>query len=255
MKRGHLLHIYRKPKELSVYIEKWLHEKISVSGAKGAVLGISGGVDSAVLAGLLARVYGGQNVLGVVMPIYSSAIDEDYAMLLPAVFGINSYKVDLSKTYDMTLSSIEAGGEELSFLSAANIKPRLRMMTLYALAQRRGYLVCGSSNRVELKLGYFTKYGDSGADLLPMADLLKGEVRLLAEYLGVPSPIIERAPSAGLWEGQTDEAEIGLTYNDLDRYFATGFAADEVKIKIEDAMAKSEHKRFFPPIAVLPDTL
>lgn len=253
--RRYFLLIYRDPKKMSAYIEKWLDEKIASSGAKGVALGVSGGVDSAVLAGLLSRVCGGSNVLGVAMPIHSQAVDEEYAMLLPAVFGINSYKVDLSAVYDAMLRSVEECGAELSLLPSANIKPRLRMAALYALAQQRGYLVCGGSNRVELMLGYFTKYGDSGVDLLPMADLLKGEVRLLAEYLGVPRPIIDRAPSAGLWEGQTDEAEMGLTYNDLDRYFATGFATEEVRVKIESAMAKTEHKRYFAPAAKLPNVL
>jgi len=245
----YVMSIYRAPEKLACYIEKWLAEHISAAGAKGAVLGISGGIDSAVLAGLLSRAVGGGKVLGVIMPIRSQPIDEEYAMLLPAVFGIKTHKVDLSAVYDATVSNIERNGEKLSELAAANIKPRLRMTALYALAQTNGYLVCGSGNRVELMFGYFTKYGDSGADLLPMADLLKGEVRLLAEYLGVPLPIIDRAPSAGLWEGQTDEGEMGITYNDLDNFFATGFATDEVRVKIESALARSEHKRNMPPIA------
>lgn len=245
--------IYRSPEKISAFIVKWISEKISASGASGAALGISGGVDSAVLAALLAQACGGSNVLGVVMPIHSAAIDEEYAMLLPRAFGISAYKADLSDAYDVTLSAIQRDGEDLSYLPAANLKPRLRMAALYSLAQQRGYLVCGSSNRVELMFGYFTKYGDSGVDLLPMADLLKGEVRLLAEYLGVPRPIIEREPSAGLWEGQTDEKEMGLSYGELDDYFAGGVAADRIRVKIEDAALRSEHKRNFPPAARIPD--
>lgn len=247
--------IYRNPEKISAFIVKWISDKISASGAAGAALGISGGIDSAVLAALLARACGGTNVLGVVMPIHSAVIDEEYAMLLPSAFGISAYKADLSGTYDTMLGAIQSDGESLSRLPASNLKPRLRMTALYSLAQQRGYLICGSSNRVELMFGYFTKYGDSGVDLLPMADLLKGEVRLLAEYLGVPRPIIEREPSAGLWEGQTDEKEMGLSYSELDNYFASGFATDRIRVKIEDAASRSEHKRNFPPAARIPEGL
>jgi len=110
----------------------------------------------------------------------------------------------------------------MNALAMANIKPRLRMTTLYFFAQNCHFLVCGASNRDELELGYFTKHGDSGVDLLPMGDLLKGEVRLLAGHLGVPAPIISRPPSAGLWPGQTDEGELGATYDEIDRYLVTG---------------------------------
>lgn len=247
--------IYRDPGKLASYLEKWLADHIAASGAAGAVLGISGGVDSAVLAGLLSCAIGGGNVLGVVMPAHSITVDEEYAMLLPPVFGIKTHKVDLSAAYDTMVAAIGGGCRKLSALATANVKPRLRMTTLYALAQTEGYLVCGSGNRVELMFGYFTKYGDSGADLLPLADLLKGEVRLLAEYLGVPHPIIDRAPSAGLWEGQTDEAEMQVTYNDLDRFFAVGLADSEAKAKIESALQRTEHKRKMPPIALIPKTI
>jgi NAD+ synthase len=108
--------------------------------------------------------------------------------------------------------------------------------------------VCGAGNKDELELGYFTKYGDSGVDLLPMGDLLKGEVRLLADHLGVPAPIIERAPSAGLWPGQRDEDEIGASYDEIDRYLATGEGDERVRDIVERARRSSEHKRRMPPI-------
>lgn len=247
--------VYRDPVKISAYIENWLSEKLSAAGAKGAALGISGGIDSAVLARLLARVCGASKVLGVIMPIHSLPVDEEYAELLAGAFKIEVRKADLSGVYDLMAEAVGLAGEEPPLMSLANIKPRLRMTALYAMAGSRGYLVCGSGNRVELMYGYFTKYGDAGVDLLPMADLLKGEVRLLAEYLGVPRPIIERAPSAGLWEGQTDEEEMGLSYDALDAYFATGLAPDGVKSKIESAMARSEHKRNSPPVAKLPRQL
>ncbi|MDL2298659.1 NAD(+) synthase [Synergistaceae bacterium OttesenSCG-928-D05] len=244
--------IYRNPEKICRFIESWLAEKVSASGAGGIVLGISGGIDSAVVAGLASRVCGPENVLGVIMPSHSMPVDEEYARLLPEAFGIRAVKADLSASYDAVKAAIEQSGTTLSPLAAANIKPRLRMATLYAFAQQYGYLVCGGSNRVEFAYGYFTKHGDSGVDLLPLADLLKGEVRLLAEYIGVPRQIIDRPPTAGLWEGQTDEDEMGLSYADLDRYLATGAAEPAVREKIEAGIARSAHKRSPIPMAILP---
>jgi NAD+ synthase len=116
------------------------------------------------------------------------------------------------------------------------------------LAQTRNLLVCGTGNRVELTVGYFTKYGDSGVDLLPLGDLLKGEVRQLARLLEIPAPIIEKPPSAGLWQGQTDEGEMGVTYDELDRFLALGEGTDKVRSFVEKARTRSEHKRRTPPI-------
>ena len=195
-------------------------------------------------------------------------IDEEYAALLADAIKIKRAKVDLSAVYDAAVAALEAGGVKPDGLAAANIKPRLRMTALYAIAQQQGALVCGGGNKDEITMGYFTKYGDSGVDLLPLADLLKGEVWAVAEYLGVPREIIDRPPTAALWEGQTDEAEMGLTYKELDAYIATGDAAEAAdayiatgeaseaaKEKIERANKRSAHKRLFPPMAKLPDNL
>ena len=244
--------VYRDTTKITEYLVGWIKEHFGATGAKDTVLSISGGIDSAVLTGLLCRSIGKDNVLGVIMPCHSQPVDEEYALQLAAAFGIRTYKVDLSPAYDTLVSSISANGIELCALPAANIKPRLRMTSLYAIAQQHGYLVCGGGNRDEIMYGYFTKYGDSGVDLLPMADLLKGEVRALALHLGVPPDIIKRPPTAGLWEGQTDECEMGITYEQLDNYLATGVAEDNVREKIECAMARSEHKRKFPPMASIP---
>ena len=244
--------VYRDPQKVTEYLTEWIKEHFRTAGAKGAVLGISGGIDSAVLAGLLCRSLGKENVVGVIMPCHSQPVDEEYALELAAIFGIRKYKVDLTKTYDQMISSIMEEGLDLGTLPSANIKPRLRMATLYSIAQQNGYLVCGGGNRDEIMYGYFTKYGDSGVDLLPMSDLLKGEVKALALHLGVPPDIIKRPPTAGLWEGQTDECEMGVTYEQLDNYLATGVAEDKVREKIENAMARSEHKRKFAPMARIP---
>ncbi len=244
--------IYRDTKKIEDHLTEWIKNHMASTGAKGAVLGISGGIDSAVLTGLLCRSIGKDNVMGVIMPCHSQSTDEEYALKLASAFGIKTYKVDLTETYDIMVSSINKNGLALDTLPSANIKPRLRMTTLYAIAQQHGYLVCGGGNKDEIMYGYFTKYGDSGVDLLPMSDLLKGEVRALALHLGVPPDIIKRPPTAGLWEGQTDEAEMGLTYDDLDNYLATGKAEDRIKEKIEKAIARSEHKRKFAPMAMIP---
>ena len=122
------------------------------------------------------------------------------------------------------------------------------MLTLYYLANRLGYLVAGCSNKSELTIGYFTKYGDGGVDILPLGNLVKYQVRELAQHLGIPQEIIDKPPSAGLWEGQTDEGEMGITYEELDRYITTYQASQEVKEKIERAKAINAHKLATPPI-------
>lgn len=247
--------MYRSPEKIADYLENWIRESFAEAKASRAVLGISGGIDSALLAALLAKTLGPENVTGVIMPCHSMPVDEEYARLLAEAVGIKTAKVDLSSVYDAEVAALEAGGAKPDGLAAANIKPRLRMITLYSIAQQQGALVCGGGNKDEITMGYFTKYGDSGVDLLPLADLLKGEVWATAEYLGVPREIIDRPPTAGLWEGQTDESEMGLTYKELDAYIATGEGTEAAKDKIERAKARSAHKKLFPPMAKLPDNL
>ena len=127
------------------------------------------------------------------------------------------------------------------------------MVTLYYFANRLNYLVVGAGNRSELSVGYFTKYGDGGVDIMPLGNLVKGQVRELAHFLRIPQKIMDKPPSAGLWQGQTDEAEMGFSYADLDRYLTTGIASDTVKQKIESMASASNHKRQPPPVAKFPD--
>jgi len=133
-------------------------------------------------------------------------------------------------------------------LAKANLKARLRMLTLYYVSNQMKYLVAGSGNRSELTIGYFTKYGDGGVDILPLGNLVKKEVRELARYLDVPREIIDKAPSAGLWLGQTDESEMGFTYEALDRYLLNGTAPEELKSRIEFMKASTLHKIITTPI-------
>jgi NAD+ synthase len=134
-------------------------------------------------------------------------------------------------------------------LCVANLKPRLRMVTLYFFANKLRYLVAGSGDRSEITVGYFTKYGDGGVDIMPLGNLVKEEVRELARHLKIPQEIIDKPPSAGLWEGQTDEGEMGFSYESLDRYILTGKAPQELKSRIEAMKAASAHKGMMPPVA------
>jgi NAD+ synthase len=123
------------------------------------------------------------------------------------------------------------------------------MLILYYFAKRLSYVVAGASNRSELSVGYFTKYGDGGADILPLGNMVKGQVRELASFLRIPQEIIDKPPSAGLWPGQTDEGELGLSYEELDLYLITGEASSELKQRIESMMAAAKHKCCLPPVA------
>ncbi len=240
--------IYRDPVYLKERIVAWIRDRVKEAGARGAVFGLSGGLDSSVLALLAKEALGYNNILGVIMPCESQPEDADLALMLAKSCFVPVQQVDLTPAYRALLDAMPLERDSMNALAMANIKPRLRMTTLYFFAQNCHFLVCGASNRDELELGYFTKHGDSGVDLLPMGDLLKGEVRLLAGHLGVPAPIISRPPSAGLWPGQTDEGELGATYDEIDRYLVTGEGDERVREIVERARRKSEHKRKMPPI-------
>ena len=239
--------IYRNPSILLESIENWLEAKLRSSGNKGGIVGLSGGIDSAVVAAILNRVCG-KRMMTVIMPCHSNPQDRLDAELVVRRFGLPSVVVDLTEAYDSMLKALPPPEGTAGQMARANLKPRLRMNTLYFLAQQGGFLVCGTGNRVELTVGYFTKYGDSGVDLLPLGDLLKGEVRSLASLLEIPAPVIDKPPSAGLWQGQTDEGEMGVTYEELDRYIARGEGHEKVREFVESSRARSEHKRSTPPI-------
>ena len=237
---------------LVLKLSAWIKETVLAAGGKGVVIGMSGGVDSSVVAVLCKRAFS-ETTLGVIMPCHSSKIDREHAELLAAKFHIPFKVVILDKVFDTLLKVLPGNGYDVTTRNLAenNIKPRLRMATLYYFTNRLNYLVVGSSNRSELAVGYFSKYGDGGSDLMPLGNLVKSQVRDLARYLDIPKEIIDKAPSAGLWEGQTDEGEMGLTYSVLDRYLITGEAEKNIKEKIDSMMGKSSHKRCLPPIPPL----
>ncbi|MFA0889946.1 MAG: NAD(+) synthase [Synergistales bacterium] len=238
---------YRNSSILLQSIETWLAERLQTAGNKGGIVGLSGGIDSAVVAAILKRICG-DRMLAVIMPCHSQPEDRLHAELVARHFQIPLHTVDLTAAYDILISALSAETDTGNALARANLKPRLRMSALYYLAQEKNLLVCGTGNRIELTVGYFTKYGDSGVDLLPLGDLLKGEVRELAGFLDIPAAIIEKPPSAGLWQGQTDETEMGVTYDELDRYLALGQGSEKVRDFVERARARSEHKRNTPPV-------
>ena len=227
----------------------WIKEKVNSAGCRGVVLGMSGGLDSAVLAALCVRAFP-DSVLGVIMPCHSIDTDKAHAGIVADLLDIPTVEVPLENTYDTMIQSLPDYQPEESFgnLARANLKARLRMVTLYYIANQLKYIVAGTGNRSELTVGYFTKHGDGGVDILPLGNLVKTEVRELARHLKIPDEIIDKPPSAGLWEGQTDEAEMGFSYEALDRYILTGEAPEELKRKIDSMKAAAAHKCAMPPI-------
>ena len=227
----------------------WILDKVTKARAEGVVFGLSGGIDSAVVAALSIKVFP-KNTLAIIMPCHNLETDTNDSMELVDKYKLSYKIVDLSEIYNSFICTLNDKQKEIkeSFkLAEANVKPRLRMITLYYFANKLNYLVVGTGNRSELTIGYFTKYGDGGADILPLGNLLKNQVKALAEYLGIPKKIINKPPSAGLWAGQTDEKEIGISYPQIDRYLKTGKLNNKIiEKKIQNKINQSAHKRTTP---------
>jgi len=228
---------------------KWLREQVKEAGLNGLIVGISGGIDSAVVAHLIKRAFP-ENSLGLIMPCKSSPKDKEDALRVVESCGIDYYVIDLTETHKILFSEIEKQlktkgewKEKTARLGDANTRARLRMTTLYAVANNYGYLVTGTDNAAEWHTGYFTKYGDGGVDLVPLVHFTKGEVREMARILGVPEEIITKAPSAGLWDGQTDENEMGTTYDMIDKFLRGEEIPETDKEIIERLYNRSHHKR------------
>lgn len=224
----------------------FIQEALAMAGARGIVFGNSGGKDSA-LVGILCK-KACADVLGVMMPCQSVRnFQEDMVdgLAVAKQFGIETLTINLTDAKAVLVEAME-GVVPLSKSAESNMNPRLRMTALYAIAQSRGALVAGTGNRSERYMGYFTKWGDGGCDFNPIADLTVAEIYEFLRFLDAPANIIEKAPSAGLFDGQTDEEEMGLTYHALDHYLMTGEGEGEVIEKIELANKQSQHKRQLP---------
>lgn len=227
----------------------WLRKQVKESHTKGLVVGLSGGIDSAVVTYLIRRAFPDDS-LAVVMPIKSNPADIKDAHLIIKDSKINSLTIDLTRAhktlYDEVYKEINNKNEwqdSKNQINDANLRARLRMSTLYSVATNYEYLVVGTDNLAEWHTGYFTKYGDGGADILPLIDLTKGEVRELASYLGVTEEVINKIPSADLWDGQTDEKEMGTSYDMIDAYLDGKEIPDKDRQLIESMHKKTEHKR------------
>jgi len=254
------LDIHKTSREISNFIESSLIE----SNTHGLVLGLSGGLDSSTTAILCSQVVNKDKILGLVMPgKNTSSADVKDAVRLAENLGINHQIIPIDLLIEPVIAACsESLRHNYVKMAIANLKPRMRMMVLYYHANAMNRLVIGTGNRTELLVGYFTKYGDGGVDILPIGGLYKTEVRLIAEYLNVPKKILEKKPTAGLWPGQTDEEELGIKYDLLDEilYLLTEkkmkenetakkleISLDKV-VKVKIMMLTAEHKLKTPPI-------
>lgn len=231
---------------------QWLREQVQFSGTEGLVVGISGGIDSALVTFLIQKAFPDKS-LGVILPCKSNSKDREDALQVVAASGIRHIEVELTEAhgsvYDRVTAALDAVGysERSERLADANLRARLRMSTLYTVANSLNYLVVGTDNAAETYTGYFTKYGDGGVDILPITQLTKREVREWAKEMGVPQVVLDREPSAGLWEGQTDEAEMGTTYDMVDDLLEGKEIPQKDREIIERLHRRSEHKRMLPP--------
>ena len=235
-------------------IQEWIDDYCKSAKVDGIVVGISGGIDSAVTSALCSKAIGKDAVLGLGLPCLSNPKDLSDAKLFAAQLGIEFITFDLTSVYE-EIMKITANNFESNNLATANLKARLRMVTWYYTAQSKGnYLIGGTGNRTELAIGYFTKYGDGGVDIEPIGGLYKCEVREIAKKLNLSEEIINKPPSAGLWEGQTDEDEIGITYDVIDEIlYRIDYNLDLNDLnqndvnKVKKMMRASQHKLNIPP--------
>ena len=225
---------------------RFIRETLEYARASGIVFANSGGKDCA-LVGILCK-KACENTISLVLPCgikRSYNEDKEDALKLAEFFDIRTRVIDLKETFDTFTQALNPG---LTKPAASNIAPRLRMQALYATAQSEGRLVAGTGNRSEIFLGYFTKWGDGAYDLNPIADLTVTEVYEFLRFLKAPASIISKPPSAGLYEGQTDEGDLGFSYADLDRYLLSGDATDENKEKFMRHHNATKHKRQYPHV-------
>jgi NAD+ synthase len=242
-------------------IKGFIHRKIQEAGVSGAVIGLSGGIDSALTAYLTVETLGKDKVMGILIPEkgITSKQDIDDALEVARLLQIEHKTIDISEVLN-SFSSAIPDFDENNFPAIGNLKARTRMCILYYHANLMRRMVVGTGNKTELLLGYFTKYGDGGVDIEPIGGLYKTQVRGLSRFMGVPARIIEKTPTAGLWKGQTDERELGVTYEVADKILemlvdekkdisavSKIFSKDRVE-KIVWRMQVNKHKGALPQI-------
>lgn len=232
-----------KLKEYLTVIEDFVRDYLEKTHCKQYVLGLSGGVDSTLVAALTKSAVGKEKLTCIMIPIDSNPSDLNDAKELAEDLDLNYLVIDGSKSFHKLVDEFASQGIELDRGTLANLKVRIRMCILYAYAQKVGGLVIGTDNADERYTGYFTKYGDGGVDLLPIVYLVKSEVVEACKIYGVKDRLAERTPSAGLFEGQTDEGEMGVKYSTLDSYLLGNDIDEKSKERIEHLHRISEHKR------------
>lgn len=234
--------------EINLVVD-WIKTYVKNSSAKGVVIGNSGGKDSAVVTALCVKALGKENVLTVAMPCSSNSQDLEDAKLVADTFGVKMLTVDLSSVYENLCLEIESTiTNKLLTEASINIRPRLRMITLYAISQQHSLLVAGTGNACEKFIGYTTKWGDNASDFNPIAEFTVSEVLEIGKILGVPDKIINKAPNDGLGLG-SDEEKIGITYKEIEEYIATGKTSNPSSVgKIEKMHKQTEHKRKLIPV-------
>ena len=224
-------------------IEQFLRDYIEKAHCNKYILGISGGVDSSLCAALAKNAVGKDRLLCLILPIESQKADENDALDLAKQLDLNYEIVDGTEIFKGYVETFKKLGQDFDRSTLGNLKARIRMSILYAYAQKYNGLVIGTDNADERYTGYFTKHGDGAADILPIAHLLKGEVVQASKILGISDHLAERVPTASLFEGQTDETEMGVTYKDLDHYILGGKVDEAVEKRIQHLHKISEHKR------------
>ncbi len=220
------------------YLVSWLKREVAKTGAKGVIVGISGGIDSA-LVGAIAKNAFPNNSLGVIMPISNRPQDEKDGIELCERIGLDYNIVELKNEFKIISEKLKLSKD----ISKGNLQARLRMSTIYAIAQEKDFLVLGTDNLAEYYLGYFTKYGDGACDLLPIVQLHKSEVFEISKLLDLPKTIINKPPSAGLWDNQEDEKELGFTYSEFESFMKNENTNNNIKNDIEKQHQITQHKR------------
>ncbi len=247
-----------KSETMEEKILEFIRNVVKEANANGVVVGLSGGIDSSTTAFLCVKALGKDKVLGLILPEKATRKEDiEDAKKVAEMLGIKYYIIDITDV--LKAFGLYTPTKEFEKIPDGNLKARVRMCVLYYYANKYNYLVAGTANKSEIYVGYGTKYGDLACDFMPIAHLFKTEVRELAKKLGVPKEIIEKPPSAGLWEGQTDEGELGVSYEILDKIlklYEEGKKEEEIAKELSvdlqivkrifDLIKKNEHKRKLP---------